>query len=166
VRFPNGAQCTFGGCAVSFIEQSVFSFTLSYVASNIASLSAIYCIAFNSGFVFDAARPRMTKTTAILTETGRAVMSPSQEHTTSQNSASVARKRSSTCYLALDPEVTSGTGRSLSCLHIFFPLNPVSDVILPCISRPPHNPHPLLNSCAFVLVSCICGSADKRKRVP
>ena len=39
VRFPNGAQCTFGGYAASFIEQFVFALRLFTFASKIVSIA-------------------------------------------------------------------------------------------------------------------------------
>ncbi|EKM57734.1 uncharacterized protein PHACADRAFT_26327 [Phanerochaete carnosa HHB-10118-sp] len=93
VRFPNGAQCTFGGYGASFIELFVLCILLVYVALmrplsfHVASESSPR----QTGSVYVAAPPQMIRSIAIRTETERGVRMLSLEHTISPSSVPVAR---------------------------------------------------------------------------
>ena len=93
VRFPNGAQCTFGGYGASFIELFVLSALLVYVAlmCPIALHAASESNPRLTGSVCVAVPLRTIKSIAIRIETERGARMPSLERTTSPSSVSVAR---------------------------------------------------------------------------
>lgn len=108
VRYPNGAQCTFGGYGASFIELCVASVTsialpapMPYRSSRFSVCLGLFLEWNRPSIDFaSAAAPRLTiRSIATLIGTGLAVKLPSQDSTRSLRPASTARRdpRRSVC---------------------------------------------------------------------